>query len=128
MIDFLMITSRNTKRGVEIYPKFIIKKSNAQFREPDIVSVLCFVHTMLVLPLSILLYLPDVGFWSMAALVVWVLYYFSFLSSLTRIQNCGADEVTAGRLMKIYGVVLTVITVNAAFLGLALGAACVCSL
>ena len=28
MIDFLMISTRSTKRGViEIYPKFIIKKS-----------------------------------------------------------------------------------------------------
>lgn len=29
MIDFLMISTRSTKRGViEIYPKFIIKKSS----------------------------------------------------------------------------------------------------
>ena len=28
MLDFLMIATRNTKNGVEIYPKFIIKKSN----------------------------------------------------------------------------------------------------
>ena len=28
MFDFLMITSRNTKRGVEIYPKFIMTKSS----------------------------------------------------------------------------------------------------
>ena len=29
MLDFLMITTRSTKRGViEIYPKFIIKKSS----------------------------------------------------------------------------------------------------
>ena len=29
MLDFLMISSRSTKRGViEIYPKFIIKRSN----------------------------------------------------------------------------------------------------
>lgn len=29
MIDFLMISTRSTKRGaIEIYPKFIIKKSS----------------------------------------------------------------------------------------------------
>lgn len=28
MLDFLMIATRNTKRGVEVYPKFIIKKSS----------------------------------------------------------------------------------------------------
>ena len=28
MLDFLMIATRNTKSGVEIYPKFILKKSN----------------------------------------------------------------------------------------------------
>ena len=28
MLDFLMISSRNTKHGTEIYPKFIIKRSN----------------------------------------------------------------------------------------------------
>lgn len=27
MLDFLMISTRNTKQGVEIYPKFIVKKS-----------------------------------------------------------------------------------------------------
>lgn len=28
MLDFLMISSRQTKKGIEIYPKFIIKRSN----------------------------------------------------------------------------------------------------
>ena len=28
MIDFLMISTRNTKRGIEVYPKFIIKASS----------------------------------------------------------------------------------------------------
>ena len=27
MLDFLMISTRSTKKGVEVYPKFIIKKS-----------------------------------------------------------------------------------------------------
>lgn len=28
MLDFLMVSARNTKRGTEIYPKFVIKKSS----------------------------------------------------------------------------------------------------
>ena len=28
MLDFMMVSTRNTKRGVEIYPKFIIKKNS----------------------------------------------------------------------------------------------------
>ena len=28
MLDFLMISTRNTKRGIEIYPKFILKNSS----------------------------------------------------------------------------------------------------
>ncbi len=105
----------------KIIAKLIIHKRSAKFKNHGIVSSLCFVHTMLVIPLSIILYRTEEGLLSIISLTIWMIYYFAFLSSLKELQTCGADEITAGRFIKIYRIVLTIITVNTAFFALMTG-------